>query len=140
LDRLPKPDHIGPKQCGAEAAFREERKLKRPLFLDAAAAGASQPPEASMKLDQISAPGNGMQAVDILCDQGQRDPFFKLRQREMRPVGTLCRNDFSAPVIPLPNDLRAGVEGLGRGELFRLELFPESLGSPEGRDAAVCGN
>ena len=83
-----------------------------------------------------------MQAIDILCDEMEPaylgfKPSFQLDQRIMRRIGVFHGNQFASPVVPLPHKMRVPGKGLGRGEILCSKSVPETVGSPEGRNAAI---
>src|SRR5581483_2961071 len=47
---------------------------------------------------------------------------------------------FPPPVVPLPDQAWVAREGFRRGEVFRLEVPPETVGSAERGDPAIGGD
>lgn len=67
-------------------------------------------------------------------------PTFKFRECVMGGVGTLGRDQFSAPVIPFPDKSGISFKRFGRGQIFRAKISPQSVCAAKRGDPTVCGN
>jgi len=92
-------------------------------LLDAAAVTQ----DVAVVLEHAGTAGPLVQAVHVLRDQREsRDASRKLRQREMTGVRLGLANQFTAELVPVPDELRITLEGFGRGEILRTEIGPEA--------------
>jgi len=90
---------------------------------------------------QVQRAGAQMQIVDVLRD----DPpsivrAGPAREHVVRWVGRTGCHLLAPPGVPLPDRERIAREGLGRRQVCRAEVIPETASTPERGNAARCGD
>ena len=125
-DGLTKPDHVG---ANPGIAVRTTRGLVSAADIDLDPAifhRTSIAVDIAVKFYDGTAAGALMQAVDILCDEGQlRQQSLKRRDSRMCRIGACRGKHFPPPLIPLPDQGRVTLEsGLGC-QIFGAVIGPE---------------
>ncbi len=91
-----------------------------------------------MQLDHPAAASLLVQAVDVLGHHGESlEPWFEARQRDVRRVRRHRRHAFAAQAVPVPDQRRVALEGLGRRQFLGAHVPPQPLGPAERRQAAL---
>jgi len=94
-----------------------------------------------MIFEDVRAARQPVVAVDILRDDRHRSLGLKVGQRLMGRVGPRICDQPASPVVPAPDQLRIGCEGLGRGVLLGPVTAPQAvLAAAKGWDAAGGGS
>src|SRR4051812_4334857 len=137
---FPEPDDVGPQQAAAGAARRKGAGPGLAVFPEFPAGEAAGPPEAAVDFEQVAGSREGMEAVDVLGDQGQSGTArLEGGERRVAGVGARLRDESPAPVVPFPDEAGIAFEGLRRGEVLRPEVPPEAPRPPEGGDPGFGG-
>ena len=81
-----------------------------------------------MQRQHAGAAGLLVQAIDVLGDQRQPVGVAGLEfgQRHVAGVGLRVDQPGAALGVPVPDTLRVGAEGLGRGQFLRAEVGPQA--------------
>jgi len=94
-----------------------------------------------MILEDVGAARQPVVAVDILRDDRHRSVGLEVGQGLMGRVGPRVCDQAAPPIVPAPDQLRIGGEGLGRGELLGPVTAPQAvLAAAKGGDAAGGGS
>ena len=140
IDRLPEPDHAGPRKSSAAWTgwwkSIERRRIVTPSVQSARTPiPATELPDGAMKPNDVPGDGAFVKIVDVLSDQGEVvESATPMGDDVVRPVGFAGSDMLAAPVISFPHQYRVTRECVGRRQLFRTEGPPEVLGTSKRRN------
>src|SRR6516225_7013711 len=146
INAFTKPDDPGTNQAAAMRALRGnfgegDCFIPPTVRRGAASIPAQYLPNGAVEADDILCAGPLVESVDILGDKREaRVSLAPRRQYFVRSIGLLRREHLPPPVVPLPDETRVSLKRFRRGERFRPEVLPESVGSAKCRNAAGRGD